>query len=653
MSHSPRARFRALSLVSLSLGLSLALVANPSAQTSFTDVTAASGITAVHTWVTATYTTSSAAAGDFNGDGWQDLLVQNGVAADNALYVNDGDGSFTDRAAAWGVQETYGGDGATVGDYDGDGWLDVYVQSRGPLPFAPGLNKLYHNDGGAGFSDRALLAGVETTSLTEGDGFGPAFGDMDLDGDLDLFTTGWELSAFTNQLYRNEGNGTFTNITASLPVDMSVVQGSQPEFVDMDGDRYPELIVSADFGTSVYLANNGDGTFTDLTGPASGWTHYFYGMGTAVADFDANGWLDIYLSSIYFDHTPNPGEGNILYLSDGPTEGPHRYTELNTEWGVDDAGFCWGIVPVDFDHDGWVDLVTNNGWDSVSEFNGEPVYAFRNQGGSGFQEVGAAIGLDVVVDGRGILRFDHDNDGDMDVLVSGRGEATRLMRNELAHDGTHNWLRVFLHDGGQPGVAPNGYQSTVVVKGAGPLQTRPVNSGGSELSVNELSAHFGLGSSPTAPQLEVRWPDGHVTTLLDVPANQTLDVTCCGAWEDLGAGLPPAGSFDAPQLVGVGDLTGGSSVGVLMDGGLPTASAWIVVGFAELNAPFKGGTLVPDVGLGFFIPLPTDGEGALSLSTTWPGGIPAGVPTWFQVWVQDPEGPKGFTASNAVKGTTP
>lgn len=622
------------------------------AQTTFTDVTAAAGIDALHSSNEESYQSSGTAAGDFDNDGWQDLFVQNGILFPNDLYLNNADGTFTESAKAWGVDETFAGHGSAVGDYDGDGWLDVYVQNWGPVPFTAGQHRLYHNDGGTGFTDRAAFAGVTTTAPFINDGYGAAFGDMDLDGDLDLFAGGWKLGSGANHLFKNNGDGTFSNVTTTaIDVDLSPSQAFAPEFVDMNKDRYPELLIVSDFNSSHYLANDGDGTFSDVT--STGWNEYEYGMGLAVGDFDRNGWLDFYVTSIQFTNPLMPGVGNLLYLSDGPSEGSHRYSEVSEAWNASDLGWSWGAVALDMDHDSWLDLVVNNGWHRNEEFTDERIYVLHNQGGTSFHEVGLTTGPAVADDGRGLLRFDYDNDGDMDLVVSSTDAPTQLFRNDMPPGDDHHWLKVFLDNGDAPRVAPNGYQAMVRLKGAGPVQTRPIGSGGSFLSVNELSAHFGMGTRLTVPQLEVQWPDGHLTTLRDVATNQTLQIQCCGNWADRGHGLAKHGQFDTPRLAGTGNLFGNSEVAVYLDSARANSPAWMAVGFSQLNAPFKGGTLVPDVASGLVLPLLTDNKGAATLSAVWPLGLPSGLQTYFQAWVQDPDGLVGFTASNALRATAP
>src|SRR5262245_16711778 len=203
----------------------------------FTEIAADVGMTAVHAPGSGFHTSpvpdisfflSSGAVGDFNNDGWQDLFVIIGGAAPDKLFINNGDGTFTDQAAQWGIGIAHLGIGVAAGDYDRNGWLDLYVTSFGqPVgPPAVGKHRLYRNNGNGTFTEVATVSGVASTGAT--DGMGPAFGDYDLDGDLDLFIPGWLGGG--NRLFRNNGDGTFTQVTAAAGVQASSVFGFSPRF---------------------------------------------------------------------------------------------------------------------------------------------------------------------------------------------------------------------------------------------------------------------------------------------------------------------------------------------------------------------------------------------------------------------------------------
>ena len=620
--------------------------------TGFTDVTAAAGIASTHTAVayTSTDVTPGVGVGDFDRNGYQDIFVLNGYAAANHLYMNNGDGTFTESAAAWGADQVFAGSGLAVGDYNGDGWLDVYVTSLGQIPDLIGIHRLYRNNGGTGFQNVATAMGVQSEALPASS-YGAVWGDIDLDGDLDLFRSGWTgWGSLGNRLYRNDGTHftelTFTNFPG---FGYTLTKGYAPLLVDMDGDRDLDLLLVADFVTSKYFENIGGGMFQDVTA-ASGTSLETAGMGSCVGDFDNDGIFDWYVTSIWREGPGYPGTGNMLYRG----LGGHVFEEIGEAAGVQDGGWGWGVVAFDFDHDGRLDIAENNGWhrDGETEFLFEQAYLWRNDGDMQFTEMAVALGLDYALDGRGLAQLDYDNDGDMDLVFSGTEHPVKLFRNDTSGPDAH-WLKAFLDADGQPGVAPDGYGALVTLDAPGhPRQMRHVDGGASYLSQSELSAHFGLGSTTAAARLVVRWPDGHVQTLSDLPADASYTIVCCGPWEDIGFAL--SGASGAPELLGEGELAGNDPIDLHLSNVPASTTAWMVLGLAQANIAFYGGTLVPTLAPpALQLPLPTSPAGALSVGGLWPTGVPAGLQVFFQYWVVDATGPFGLTASNALKATTP
>ena len=460
--------------------------------------------------------TGGGAAGDFDRDGRQDLFLLGVGEHPDMLFLNNGDGTFTDRASEWGVDARHMGAGVAVGDYDGDGWLDLYVTSLGHQTWAPGAHRLYWNTGDGRFVDRAAEAGVQYTSRLLGDGFGSCFGDYDLDGDLDLFVAGWfhnPLTSEGNRLFRNEGDGTFEDVTADAGLHLSPVYGFAPTLVDMDGDRYPELLIAADFGTSRYFVNNRDGTFTDHTRESSV-DQVYAGMGSAVGDWNNDGRMDWYVTDIW--HPPSR-KGNRLLVN----RGGHRFSERADSAGVDAGFWGWGAAALDVDQDGLQDLVEVNGW--IERQSGQPARLWRNRGELDFEEISSAAGLDYRRNGLGVIVLDYDDDGDQDLVFTGPGRGDlRLFRNDTR--GAGSYLRVFLDDSGAAGVAPDGFGARIRVSAAGRRQYRAVCGGCHYLTQSELSAHFGLGAATVVDELVVQWPDGEKTRLANVGVGQTLIV---------------------------------------------------------------------------------------------------------------------------------
>ena len=487
----------------------LFVIAPSSGQTlQFSDQTGAAGISAIHAIpADAPYPpmVGGGVVGDFDNDGWQDILVLMGGVEADRLYMNNGDGTFTDRATDWGIAVAHQGAGASVGDYNNDGWLDIYITSYGPQAPAPGNHRLYRNNGDGTFTDVATQAGVNMTTATIADGFGSAFGDYDLDGDLDLAVACWANGMGGNRLFRNNGDGTFTNVTASvLQYDMTPVQGFSPRFTDMNNDRYPELLFVADHEGSKYFRNDRDGTFTEMSGPANV-SHELSGMGTTTGDFNNDGIVDWFVTAVY-DGIDPATRGNMLYIN---IAGNHRYYEISESANVSDGAWGWGAVAADFNHDGLLDLGETNGWNSP--WTNRMNRLWINNGDDTFDELANTTGFNFAGQGRGLVNFDYDGDGDQDMLVFANQESIRLFRNDLSGTDT-NWIRVFLDTNADPVLAPNGFGSRVIVTAGGQKQYRYIDGGCNYLSVSELSAHFGVGSAATV-DVRVEWSDGSITVL--------------------------------------------------------------------------------------------------------------------------------------------
>ncbi len=524
--------------IALATGAILVLAGQVAQATSpsFTDQSSAAGINFLHqpigdvpVWPQF----GGGTVGDFNADGYPDIYLLGGGARADALYINDGDGTFTDRAVAWGLDTLHRGVGAAAFDYDNDGWVDLMVTTMGDAADAPNgaSHKLFRNTGAGTFVDVADTAGVSQTNGLASDR-APVFGDYNLDGKLDLFIAGWDKNSGPevptgNRLFMNNGDGTFsqTAVAAGVMTDRFLYWGGV--FADMDGDRWPELMVPADIGTSHYFVNNRDGTFTRtyVYDPDIVWN----AMGNTIGDFDRDARSDWYVTSVWPSVNGEGPDGNRLYLNYGAND----LLATPPSAGVDDGGFGWGTVAVDTNHDGWLDIVETNGWavaDQVTghEYTGEQAYLFMNDGNSGsgitFSEGAIAAGIDYASQGRGLYNLDYDLDGDMDLVFLTNAGPARLYRNDLCDangcaGNDTNWIQIKLDVGANPNLSPEGWGALVRINHNGVQQSHRMHSAANYLGHGELIAHFGVGADTLVEELRIVWADGFHTVLNNVPVN--------------------------------------------------------------------------------------------------------------------------------------
>lgn len=451
--------------------------------------------------------------GDFNRDGWPDLFLLGGGGRPDALFINNGDGTFTDEAAAWGVDVAHHGFAAAAADYDNDGYIDIFVSSLGLASGAPavGMHRLYHNDGGTGFSEVAMAAGVNSTQGSIAVGNSAFFGDYDCDGDLDLYVcAGQQFTGHSNVLFQNQNDGTFLNVTQTCGADAVQAMGFAGGIVNLNDDVYPEIVCIADWGGSRLFENQGDATFTSMAVEPPQF-NIINGMGSAFADYDNNLLLDIYASAI------NPIPGNILLHNQGNLV----FTDDSLSAGVADADWGWGPAAIDANNDGWMDIAAANGWSGLRD--NTPTRLFINQQDGTYTEQAVAAGMTDPGQGRTLLRLDYDRDGDNDlVLLSNHGQV-RLYRNDSgSNDG--NWLQLDFDTSANDNIAPGGIGVMVYLRIGSEWRLRHVDNAASYLGTHEPLLHLGLAQAQKVDEVRVEWSDGSYTYLDRTSANQRITI---------------------------------------------------------------------------------------------------------------------------------
>jgi hypothetical protein len=492
---------------------------------------------------------------DFNNDGYLDLylvsgstienLLKPGVTRDmphNYLFRNNGDGTFTDVTELAGVRGRGWGNGALAADFNNDGFEDLLVTNFGP-------NILYRNNGDGTFADVTTQAGIAGGQTWH---TGASFGDYDKDGYLDLFVCGYvdfdihhppsptELSCTVRGkpvkacgprglkgapdfLYHNNGDGTFSDVTDRAGVrDHKRYYGFSALIEDLDGDTFPDIIVTNDSGPNYFYKNKRDGTFEEI-GARAGVAYNAEGaeqsnMGLAVGDIDNDGWMDLFITTFADDnYTLFHNDGNGLF------------SDISYPSGLGEATIPflgWATFFFDYNNDGWKDVFCLNGhvYPEVEEFFQNMPYRqhpllFENIAEKRFKDVSAGVGLvSLKLSGRGGAFGDFDNDGDLDVAVVNMDDRPLLLRNEGGNKAGH-WLQVKA-----VGIKSNrdGIGALVKVVTGNRSQYDRVRCGGNFLSGNDLSLHFGLDADLVADLVEISWPSGTVDRLTHVKADQFI-----------------------------------------------------------------------------------------------------------------------------------
>jgi hypothetical protein len=484
---------------------------------------------------------------DYDNDGWLDIFMLSGTcvesppeSAHNRLYKNNRNGTFTDVTELAGLKRSGWASSVCVGDYDNDGFDDLFVTYWGQ-------NALYHNNGDGTFSDVTARAGLLQPGTPWGSGC--TFLDYDRDGKLDLFVAhylefdfrsvpkpgenancNWKgipvncgprgLPPGSLALYHNNGDGTFTNVSAQSGMLKLKGYAMTAVAADFDNDGWPDIYVACDSTPSLLLRNNRNGTFTDI-GLESGVAlnedgMEQAGMGVGIGDYNLDGNLDIFKTH-FADDT------NILYRNDG--KGNFADTTISAGLAVETRFVGWGAGIVDLDNDGNPDLffVTGSIYPEVeAELPGYPFKTprviFRNLGNGHFEELmdQGGPGITAAHASRGCAFGDFDNDGDVDMAIVNLNEPPSLLRNDVT--GVGHWLKVKL-----VGVQSNrsAIGSRVTARYGGKVQAQEVLSQSSFYSASDRRLHFGLGAA-TKADLEIRWPNGARESVENVTADRLV-----------------------------------------------------------------------------------------------------------------------------------
>lgn len=443
----------------------------------------------------------SAAWGDYNGDGFIDLFVTY-VNRSDILYRNKGDGTFENASLEAGIHdvEDSAAEGAVWGDYDNDGDLDLFV-ANGCCQVPKYSSVLYRNNGDGTFTVVTEKAGVFYIGPTEG----TAWADYNKDGFIDLYVGLLERATpnLGNFLYRNNGDGTFTNVGAEARVNDIRDSNGGVAWADYGNDGDPDLYVANRSQPNALFRNNGDGTFTDVAATA-GVDDGGNSEGVAWGDYNNDGWLDLYVANL--------DRESLLYRNNGDG----TFTNVTQAARVNLPGQSVGANWADFDNDGWLDLFV------VNAGNSAPNRLYRNNGDGTFTDVAATLGVGFQEDGRTGAWADIDNDGFLElVVVNFQAGKNRLFRN--TGNGNH-WLVIkpVGTQSNRDGIGTR-IQASAVINGGLIHQIREVQAGGSRHSQDSLPVEFGLGNATTA-DLVVTFPSGIQQRLVNVEADQFLTV---------------------------------------------------------------------------------------------------------------------------------
>lgn len=589
-------------LATAALAVLLALSPGSALGAQFTDVTVARGVSYLQALVPDTtvqppgaafQTTGGAAACDVDRDGWVDLIVTR-LDAPPILFRNVG-GTFVDATASAGDLATALptlGNGVGCADLENDGDLDLYITGLGTR------FHLFLNDGSGVFTEAAVARGAATDDGNPHYGMGVAFGDYDRDSFLDIFPAEWWAHPLSplpplpgtshNRLLRNLGTANpahFVDVTLAAELEFETLPGVptsalgtpgySPGFVDFDDDGWPDLTWVADWGNSRLFWNDEDGTFTDGT-LSAGVGLERAGMGSTQDDFDRDGKLDWLATSIFGrEDEIQFGVSNQLYLN----RGDRTFQNVTAASGIADGGFSWAASGFDFDNDGDIDVAQTNGLivpghPEEIPWQTDQTRLFQNVGYGVFYEVGTAFGITDAGNGKGLLTFDYDRDGDLDVFLTQHAGPPILYENDGGN--ALPWIQLAL-EGSVSNRDGIGAVVTIVPDASAPAtaQTAHLLANSNYLAQDELLLHFGLGANPgDVDQARIEWPSGIVQWVEDLTAETRTHVvepapTLLVEFVSTSATVREGETVSVDVLVGGGDtrLVGPTDVDVVVTAG--------------------------------------------------------------------------------------
>ncbi len=496
---------------------------------------------------------SGVAWGDYNNDGFVDLFLVNfkgnindkNAKGQHALYQNNGDGTFQNVTAQVGLDTPSYGMGAAWGDFDNDNDLDLYVSNYG-------ANQLYRNDGDKGFVDISSQAGVANTGF----GAGVTWGDFNRDGLIDLYVCNYvefindstmntsmkkqysteipftinpsSYDAASNQLYKNNGDGTFTDVAKQAGVDNKEGRSLVAAWFDFDNDGYQDLYIANDISENGVYHNNQDGTFTDI-GASSLAADYRGAMGLAVGDYDNDQDLDLFVThwlaqenalfrnNVSMNWKTDDGKKKIFFVDEGEIMGLGQISLRTVGWSTSFA---------DFDNDGLLDLWVVNGSTLQQEADNsllqpQQLHLFRQEKGKGFYEISQYAGNELTHEfvGRGGAQADFNNDGKMDLAIMRYGDSPLLLKNTATNSA--NWIKLRLR---QQNKNTRALGTRIKIRTGKQWQMTEIGAQGLYLSQNNTDVHFGLGDAALIDEIVVIWPDGIEEKLQNIATNQLLNL---------------------------------------------------------------------------------------------------------------------------------